>query len=71
MEEAIDTIKAHLGLRSPTWLVRLYAGRIAFTHRNRAVPERHLSELTGAERAALDTAFGPYLDTMGYRRISP
>lgn len=71
MGEAIGAIKAHLGLRSPAWLVRYYAGRVAFTHRNRAVPERHVTELTPAERAVLDTAFGSYLDAMGYRRVSP
>jgi len=65
---AIEAVKTHLGLRSPTWLVRFHAGRIAFTHRNRAVPERHLAELSGDERASLDAAFAPYLDAMGYRR---
>lgn len=67
MDEAIDAIEAHLGVRTPNWLVRLYAGRIAFTHRNKAVPARHAIELGPADRAALDAAFRPYLDAMGYR----
>ncbi|MBW6396582.1 hypothetical protein KPL78_01930 [Roseomonas sp. HJA6] len=67
MDAAIDAIKAHLGLGTPNWLVRFYAGHIAFTHRNKALPERHVRELEGAERAMLDAAFGPYLDRMGYR----
>lgn len=71
MDEAIAAIRAHLGLRGPVWPVRFYAGRIAFTHRNRAVPERHVAELGAAERAALDAAFAPYLDAMGYARPTP
>ena len=63
----VEAIKAHLGVRTPNWLVRLYAGHIAFTHRNKAVPERHATELDPAERARLDAVFGPYLDRMGYR----
>ena len=71
MDEAIDAIKAHLGLRTPNWVVRLYAGHIAFTHRNKAVPERHARELDAADRATLDAAFAPYLDRMGYRSAYP
>ncbi|HWT08786.1 MAG TPA: hypothetical protein VN329_06450, partial [Roseomonas sp.] len=71
MDEAIAAIKTHLGLRGPAWPVRLYAGPIAFTHRNKAVPERHVAELGTAERASLDAAFAPYLDAMGYRRVTP
>ncbi len=71
MDEAIAAIKAHLGLRGPAWPVRVYAGRIAFTHRNKAVPERHVAELGARERASLDAAFAPYLDAMGYRRLTP
>ncbi len=71
MNEAIAAIKAHLGLRGPAWPVRVYAGRIAFTHRNRAVPERHVAELGAADRASLEAAFAPYLDAMGYPRITP
>lgn len=67
MDAAVEAIKTHLGLRTPNWLVRLYAGHIAFTHRNKAVPERHATELDPAERARLDAVFGPYLDRMGYR----
>jgi hypothetical protein len=68
MNDAIAAIQAHLGLWGPAWLVRLYAGRVAFTHRNRAVPERHVAELTEPVRRSLDQAFAPYLDTMGYPR---
>lgn len=71
MDEAIAAIKAHLRLRGPAWPVRLYAGHIAFTHRNKAVPQRHVAELGAAERASLDAAFAPYLDAMGYRRVTP
>ena len=70
MDEAIAAVRAHLGLRGPVWPVRFYAGRIAFTHRNKAVPERHAMELGPAERAALDAAFAPYLDAMGYPRVT-
>ena len=69
--DAIAAIKMHLGLRGPAWPVRVYAGRVAFTHRNKAVPERHVAELGAAERASLDVAFAPYLDAMGYRRLTP
>ena len=69
MEEAIAAIRAHLGLPGSAWPVRLYAGHIAFTHRNKAVPDRHLTELGEAERARLDAAFAPYLDAMGYARV--
>ncbi len=68
MDAAIDAIEAHLGLRVPHWPVRFYAGRIAFTHRNKAVPERHRAELGSEERARVDACFGPYLDAMGYPR---
>ena len=71
MDDAIAAIKMHLGLRGPAWPVRVYAGRVAFTHRNKAVPERHVAELGAAERASLDVAFAPYLDAMGYRRLTP
>lgn len=71
MDEAIAAVKAHLGVRCPNWPVRLYAGHIAFTHRNKAVPERHLAELTPEQCAPLDAAFAPYLDAMGYHRVSP
>lgn len=71
MDDAIAAIKAHLGLRGPAWPVRLYAGHMAFTHRNKAVPERHVAELGAAEQASLDAAFAPYLDAMGYRRFMP
>lgn len=71
MDDAIAAIKTHLGLRGPAWPVRVYAGRVAFTHRNKAVPERHVAELGAAERASLDVAFAPYLDAMGYRRLTP
>lgn len=70
MDEAITAIKAHLGLRGPAWPVRVYARNIAFTHRNKAVPERHLAELSPAQRTSLDAAFAPYLDAMGYRRVT-
>ena len=70
MDEAITAIKAHLGLRGPAWPVRVYARHIAFTHRNKAVPERHMAELSPAQRASLDAAFAPYLDAMGYRRVT-
>lgn len=70
MDEAIATIRAHLGLRCLAWPVRLYAGRIAFTHRNKAVPDRHVAELGTMERTVLDAAFAPYLDTMGYPRAT-
>ena len=71
MDDAIAAIKMHLGLRGPAWPVRVYAGRVAFTHRNKAVPERHVAELGAAERGSLDVAFAPYLDAMGYRRLTP
>lgn len=70
MDEAIDAIQAHLGLAGPHWPVRLYAGRLAFTHRNKAVPERHARELAAPERAMLEARFGDYLDAMGYARLS-
>lgn len=70
MGEAITAIRTHLGLRGLSWPVRLYAGHFAFTHRNKAVPERHVTELGAADRAWLDTAFAPYLDAMGYPRVT-
>lgn len=69
MNEAIAAIRAHLRLRGSAWPVRLYAGHIAFTHRNRAVPNRHVTELGAADRESLDAAFAPYLDAMGYARV--
>lgn len=71
MDEAIEAIQAHLGLRGPHWPVRLYAGHIAFTHRNKAVRERHVAELGMADRALLEARFGGYLDAMGYPRLVP
>lgn len=68
MDRAIAAIRAHLGLPGRAWPVRLYAGRIAFTHRNKAVPERHLAELGEEDRQRLGAAFAPYLDAMGYQR---
>ncbi|PWS33962.1 hypothetical protein DFH01_27635 [Falsiroseomonas bella] len=68
MDAAITLIKAHLGVRCPNWPVRLYAGRIAFSHRNRALPERHRTELPPSEQTRLSDLFAPYLDRMGYRR---
>ena len=65
-DEAIDSIKAHLGVRCPNWAVRFYLRHIAFTHRNKAVPERHRAELDPATAARLTGIFGPYLRVMGY-----
>lgn len=65
-DEAIDRIKAHLGIGCPNWLVRFYVQRIAFTHRNKARPERHRAEMEPALAARLTQAFGPYLRRMGY-----
>lgn len=70
MDRAIASVRTHLGLRGPAWPVRFHVGRLAFTHRNRAVPERHSAELSEAERAFLDAEFAPYLDAMGYRRVT-
>ena len=66
MDEAIDQIKAAFGIACPNWAVRLYAGRIAFTHRNRAVPQRHRRDLDAATVARLTRDFAPYLRAMGY-----
>ncbi len=71
MNEAIAAIRTHPGLRGPIWPAVLYASRIAFTHRNKALPERHVAELGPAERAVLDAAFARYPDAMGYRRTTP
>jgi hypothetical protein len=68
MDTAIAAIRTHLGVRCPNWPVRLYAGRIAFSHRNRALPERHRAELPPGEQARLSALFAPYLDRMGYPR---
>lgn len=70
MNEAISAIRAHLGLRGPAWPVRFFVRHIAFTHRNKAVPERHATELNAADGARLDMAFAPYLDAMGYPRVT-
>ncbi|MBR0680335.1 hypothetical protein GXW74_07540 [Roseomonas eburnea] len=71
MDEAITAVAEHLGLRCPHWPVRFYVERIAFTHRNKALPERHRTELTAEQRAPLDAAFAGYLDAMGYARHVP
>lgn len=71
MEEAIAAVATHLGVRCPGWPVRFYVERIAFTHRNKAIPERHRAELTAEQRAPLDAAFAGYLDAMGYARSVP
>lgn len=65
-DAAIDSIKAHLGVRCPNWPVRLYAQHIAFTWRNKAIPARHEAELDTATRARLTARFAPYLRQMGY-----
>jgi hypothetical protein len=70
MDEAIDAIKVHFGIGCPNWLVRLYAGRIAFTHRNKAIPERHRSEMDPGTAARLTRMFRPYLRQMGYEAVS-
>jgi hypothetical protein len=57
-------------LRGLAWPVRLYAGLIALAHRNKAVPDRHMTDLDVVDRARLDTAFAPCLDRMGYPRVT-
>lgn len=65
-DEAIDTIKAHFGVRCSNALVRFYLRWIAFTQRNKAIPERHRGELNPAMAAQLSERFGDYLQRMGY-----
>jgi hypothetical protein len=65
MEEAVEAIKSDLGIACLNWPVRLWVRRFAFTYRNKAVPARHEAELSAADRARLDAAFGPYLHLMG------
>lgn len=70
MDEAIDRIKADLGIACRNWPVRLYAGRIAFTHRNKALPERHRDEMDPETAERLTALFHPYLARMGYGEIN-
>ncbi|UPY37522.1 hypothetical protein [Sediminicoccus sp. KRV36] len=64
--QAIDLIKADLGLRAPNALVRHYATRLAFTQRNKAVADRHRRELDHRQVARMTEAFLPYLRQTGY-----
>lgn len=68
MDEAIDQLKAHLGVRTPNWLVRLVVRHFTFTQFNKGVPERHRSELSPIDATWLAKTFAPYLDAMGYSR---
>lgn len=61
MPEAVEAIKAELGIACPNWLVRLWVQRFAFTYRNKAVPARHVSELTPEQSAWLAREFAPWL----------
>lgn len=72
-DAAINLIKADLGLQCSNALVRHYAMRVAFTQRNKAVPNRHRSELDHRQLARLTEAFLPYLRQQGYLtgRIRP
>ncbi|NKE44980.1 hypothetical protein HB662_09335 [Roseomonas frigidaquae] len=61
MAEAVEAIKADLGIACPNWLVRLWVQRFAFTYRNKAVPARHAAELTPAQAEWLAGEFAPWL----------
>ncbi|NKC29918.1 hypothetical protein [Falsiroseomonas selenitidurans] len=61
MDAAIGAIKADFGIACPNWAVRLWVQRFAFTYRNKAVPARHLSELTSEQAAHLAHSFAPWL----------
>lgn len=62
MAEAVEAIKADLGISCPNWLVRLWVQRFAFTYRNKAVPARHERELTPDQAAWLAGEFEDWLD---------
>jgi len=61
MAEAVEAIKADLGISCPNWLVRLWVQRFAFTYRNKAVPARHERELTPDQAAWLAREFAAWL----------
>ncbi|WP_439598082.1 hypothetical protein [Falsiroseomonas sp.] len=60
-EAAVEAIKADFGIACPNWLVRLWVQRFAFTYRNKAVPARHVAELTPDQAADLQRRFAPWL----------
>lgn len=61
MDEAVEAIKADLGVSCPNGLVRLWVQRFAFTYRNKAVPVRHERELTPGQAAWLAREFAAWL----------
>ncbi len=61
MAEAVEAIKANLGISCPNWLVRLWVQRFAFTYRNKAVPARHEQELKPDQAAWLAREFAAWL----------
>jgi len=60
-DRAIEAIKADLGIDCRNWPARLWATRLAYTHRNKALPNRHLSELTPAQAEWLAGEFAAWL----------
>jgi hypothetical protein len=61
MDMAIEAIKADFGIACPNWPVRLWVTCLAFTHRNKAMPNRHLAELTQEQAAWLAREFAAWL----------
>jgi hypothetical protein len=61
VDRAIEAIKADFGIACPNWPARLWVTRLAFTHRNKAMPNRHLAELTPTQAAWLHREFAAWL----------
>ena len=61
MDRAIEAIKADFGIACPNWPVRLWVTGLAFTQRNKAMPNRHLAELTPKQAAWLHREFAAWL----------
>ncbi|MBU8539435.1 hypothetical protein [Falsiroseomonas tokyonensis] len=60
-DAAIAAIKADFGIACPSWLVRVWVQRFAFTYRNKAVPARHEAELMPEQAEQLRQAFAGWL----------
>lgn len=80
-DEAIDAIERVLGITCDRAAAKRHAFHKAFTQKNKAIPERHVSELSPQQKEEMDKAFGDFIARVciandeawfsGYREVPP
>jgi hypothetical protein len=78
-DKAIDAIERFLGITSDRVAAKRHAFHKAFTQKNKAIPERHVSELSPRQKEEMDKVFGDFIERVcvandaawfsGYREV--